>query len=217
MLDDYTLNRLKEKTGSSLDNQASVKNLYLVLKLLDEQKREQLARTQVVPDSYHPYLISLGTLLRMVGLKERETKISEVNLNRIAHYLGFNSHKQLLSHAKGEQLGLYKNNGRSGMFLNRTIYSELLSIGTYVKFKYGEDRRITLKYCGDNIFYVCESFNSRMKSGEKYLIPFFTHGQILHTKELSTDRHYSCGENGGIYDLVCGDTKYPNNEVKNNF
>lgn len=221
MLSNYILEKLYEKLGHKFEDINDVRDLHNQLMELDNQARANYLRNNPyassVPINFHPYAITMTTLMRMVGRlvekdKEgniKEYKTRETNLDRIARYLGYGSYKALEGEGNAILRKAETYNGKSGFNYAETIYSMTLKKGCIVSFEYAPDRKISLRYMGNNKFHVIESINSRMQHNGYYEIQFFTPGQPLHARESSTGIPYQCGLDGGIFNLKCGDMRYP--------
>lgn len=201
MIDQYTLDKLKVKTKSELKHHPQIVDLYMILKACDERARADLSRTQNVSPNFHPYEIKLGTLLRMFGLKEKNYVAKKENLDKLARFLGYPSHRAILREARSKMRS-YADNRYSGCDDERILYSICLQIGTKISFKYREGREITLVYNGDNLFKVTRTVISQMKLDNLYEIMVIRERQPLACIEHSNGATYICGKDGGIYDIM---------------
>lgn len=201
MIDQYTLNKLKAKTKSELSHHPQIVDLCMMLKARDDRERELLSRTQTVLPNYHPFEIKLGTLLRMFGLKEKNYVAKKENLDKLARFLGYPSHRAILREAR-IKMRSYADNRFSGCDDERILYSICLQIGTKISFKYREGREITLVYNGDNLFKVTRAIISQMKLNSLYEIMTIREGVPLACIEHRNGATYVCGKDGGIYDIM---------------
>lgn len=220
MLDEYVLNKVYKALGNRLSSKAEVMEFFQLLKAKDDAAREyrrQHSFNHSVPPNYHPYLIAFGTLMRMVGMKERDQprKMQTANLDRIARFLNYSSYAALNAEAQAQLEYTYRHNGYSGISFKDTLYSCRLQRGEHLSFKYREGREVELKYCGDRKFYVVRSIISRMQPGEYYKIDFICPNQALNAINLSTGQPYQCGCQGGIYDLQRNNLPYAEEEREN--
>lgn len=201
MIDAYTLKKLQQITGSELAHNSQIVNLWMQLKARDEKARDSLSRTQAVPDSFHPYLINISTLLRIFGLKEKDYVAKKENLDKLARFAGYPNYRAIMMEAQ-RSLFKYEDNPYSGVMDDSTLYSVCLQRGTRIDFKYREGREISMVYNGDNLFKITRSVISQMSVGELYRIMAIMDGKPLPTNEATINTPYTCGKCGGIYDIL---------------
>lgn len=204
MIDQYTYEKLKAKTQSDLKHHPQIADLCMMLKARDEREREKLSMTQNVSPTYHPFEIKLGTLLRMFGLKEKNYIAKKENLDKLARFLGYPSHRAILREAR-MKLRSYDDNLYSGCDDESILYSMCLQIGTKISFTYQVGREITMVYNGDNLFKVSRAVVSQMKPDHMYEIMVIRQGLPLACIEHVSGSTYVCGKVGGIQDIRVND------------
>lgn len=204
MIDKYTLDKLKTQMNSDLAHYPQIVDLWMMLKARDERERASLSRYQTVDPNFHPFEIKLGTLLRIFGLKEKFYVPKKENLDKLAHFLGYPSHRAILREAR-MKIRQYEDNHYSGCDDERILYSCCLQIGSKISFKYQEGREITLVYNGDNLYKVTRAVVSQMKPDKLYEIMVVREGLPLACVEHDTGATYVCGKVGGLYDIQVND------------
>lgn len=197
MIDLYTLEKLQAKTHSTLNHYGQIVDLCMMLKARDESARASLSKCQDVPPNYHPFEINISTLLRMFGLKEKNYVAKKENLDKLARFLGYPSHRAILREAR-YKMRCYEDNRFSGCDDERILYSICLQIGTRITFKYREGREVTLVYNGDNLYKVIRTVVSQMKPDNLYEIMEIREGLPLACIEHSKGATYVCGKEGGF-------------------
>lgn len=204
MIDQYTLEKLKAKTHSDLNHHSQIMDLCMLLKARDEKERKSLSEFDKVEPNYHPFEINISTLLRMFGLKEKNYVAKKENLDKLARFLGYPSHRAILREARSK-MRQYDDNNFSGCDDERILYSVCLQIGTKISFKYREGREITMVYNGDNLFKVIRTVVSQMKPDNMYEIMVIREGLPLACIEHKNGATYVCGKQGGIFDIRVND------------
>lgn len=205
MIDEYTLKKLQAKTGSQLKHKKEIAGLYLLLKTCEEKDIATRPVYKNISPDYKRYEINFSTLLRMFGLKEKGYVAKTENMDKLAHYLGYHSYRDIIREANNRMSDQYPNNGFSGFDDSDTVFSCCLQIGTKISFKYHEGRSVKMVYNGDNLFKVIRSVESRMETGRLYEIISIKKNCQLHCIDHVTGAPYACGKGGGIFDVFIND------------
>ena len=139
--------------------------------------------------------IGTTTLRRLMGFiaEERSPRISTLDI--LARYVGYPDYSVLYR----------KLNGFSDSDMDCRLQSvdiEALNVGDEVTFTYIPDRRVKLRYLGDNRFEVAESEGSRLQPGDTMVIGSIVEGLPLVAEHLMRDGadmgRYVAGKQAGL-------------------
>lgn len=126
--------------------------------------------------------LSETTLKRMLGLvgesspeRNRTPHVSTMDI--LAKWLGYENYRELL-----KEIG--ENNYSSEFTFMDSIDVSELEVGTQIQLKWEPSRIIVITYCGEDLFIVNESRNSKLQKGDKIKLTHLVLGQELLVKEV---------------------------------
>lgn len=120
--------------------------------------------------------VGATTLKRLLGFATDERMPHATTLDILALYLGY-SHWQ--------QLKAIADQGNSGFdSADCELRSASLAAGSMVEFTYLPDRRVRLRYLGDNHYCVVESVNSSLCEDDEVTIQSFVEGHPLYVADV---------------------------------
>lgn len=123
--------------------------------------------------------IGVNTLKRLLGFIDDEREPRVTTLDIIANYLGFEY---------WESLRVYDDKSNSS-FESETdeIRVAELTVGCVVQISYLPDRRIEMKFLGDNCFRILASENSKLLAGDEISLTHIVQGYPLLVSEVVRD------------------------------
>lgn len=126
--------------------------------------------------------LSETTLKRMLGLvgesspeRHRTPHVSTMDI--LAKWLGYENYRELL-----KEIG--ENNYSSEFAFMDSIDVNELEVGTQMQLKWEPSRIIVITYCGEDLFIINESRNSKLQKGDKIKLTHLVLGQELLVKEV---------------------------------
>jgi hypothetical protein len=141
--------------------------------------------------------ISESTTKRLLGFIKGIEKPRKYTLDILANYLGFTDYESMHS-------GLLHRQNSEFQSLN-SIHCHDLKGGTLLEFQYEPDRRVILKYAGNQTFEVKESHNSKLKPGDIFQTMHLVEGYPLTLQDVlrnaSSLGNFTAGKSGGIRQL----------------
>lgn len=136
--------------------------------------------------------LSESTLKRLWGYVKGGSSHRESSLDVLASYLGYENYRSFC-----------KDLERSSSFLcSETVLVSDIVPGSVISLKWGTDRKVTLKYEGDELFRVIDAGKSKLASGDIFHCKAFYSGQPLYVSDIVRGEEllppYVAGKTGGI-------------------
>lgn len=140
--------------------------------------------------------ISVSTLKRLWGYVTSNSEISVYTLNVLSHMIGYASWSEFCqSRCVAEEESSHK-------IICRKLFTSALSPGTKISLVWRPDRKLLVRFEGQDLFVVLESTNSKLADGDIFhcaqfveKMPLFLSG--LYRKGMPPC-DYVCGRQGGI-------------------
>lgn len=140
--------------------------------------------------------ISVSTLKRLWGYVTSNSEISVYTLNVLSHMIGYASWSEFCqSRCVAEEESSHK-------IICRKLFTSALSPGTKISLVWRPDRKLLVRFEGQDLFVVLESTNSKLAAGDIFhcaqfveKMPLFLSG--LYRKGMPPC-DYVCGRQGGI-------------------
>ena len=139
--------------------------------------------------------VGVNTLKRLLGFihDERESRITTLNI--IANYLGYDNWDDL------KLIDSEKGNSAFDDTLDE-LHSTHLAVGTIIEVTYLPDRKLTIRYQGDNSFVVDQSLNSKLQAGDLLQLEHIVRGYPLLVSEVVREGNslgsFTAGKQQGI-------------------
>lgn len=156
--------------------------------------RDFVYLSQVISDAKHEY-ISPTTLKRVWGKQHDYTKCSITTYDLLARYLGYADFKAF---CKGKK----KDAETSGFFVC-TYSSDLLSIGDELCLEWKPDRRVVIRYEGNQRYRVVSSANAKICVNDTFECISFLDGEVTQLSNLIHKGQgpftYVAGKMGGVH------------------
>lgn len=140
--------------------------------------------------------ISVSTLKRLWGYVTSNSEISVYTLNVLSHMIGYAGWSEFCqSRCVAEEESSHK-------IICRKLFTSALSPGTKISLVWRPDRKLLVRFEGQDLFVVLESTNSKLAAGDIFhcaqfveKMPLFLSG--LYRKGMPPC-DYVCGRQGGI-------------------
>ena len=142
--------------------------------------------------------ISPTTLRRFWGYQEKEKQIkpSIFTLDLLSAYAGFHSWIFFYNNFSDSSIN------NSHLIFNKFFHSSSLSIGDIVWLSWNPNRKVKVRYLGNNKFIIEESINSKLEVGYTFECSTFIKQRPLLITNLSKNNSvpviYNCGAIDGI-------------------
>lgn len=141
--------------------------------------------------------VSESTIKRLMGFVKGTERPRKYTLDILANYLGFTDYQTMHS---GMQ---YRHNSEFQCL--QSIHTGELKGGTFLEFQYEPDRRVIVKYAGNQTFEVKESHNSKLQPGDIFQVMHLVEGYPLILQDVlrnaSSLGNFTAGKSGGIRQL----------------
>ena len=141
------------------------------------------------------YTVSASTLKRMWGYVADEHQSRKTTLDTLAIYLGFKHYNHFCAHEEA-------NTSTSGFVVSEQIKTENLCKNEEIEIGWTPERKIHLRYDGDNFFTVLKAENSLLQQGDRFKAVSFIVGEPLHLPYLIRDgkqtEPFIAGRHGGL-------------------
>ncbi len=156
--------------------------------------RDFVHLSQTICDAKHEY-ISPTTLKRVWGKQHDYTKCSITTYDLLARYLGYADYKAFC-------MGKKKDAEASGFFVC-TYSSDLLSIGDELCLEWLPDRRVVIRYEGNQRYRVISSVNAKISVDDTFECISFLDGEVTQLSNLIHKGQgpftYVAGKVGGVH------------------
>ena len=141
------------------------------------------------------YTVSASTLKRMWGYVTDKHQSRHTTLDVLAIYLGFKHFNHFCAHEEA-------NTPTSGFVVSEQIKTDNLSKDDEIEIGWTPERKIRLRYDGDNFFTVLKAENSLLQQGDRFKAVSFITGEPLHLpyliREGKQTEPFIAGRNGGL-------------------
>lgn len=143
-------------------------------------------------------LLSVSTLKRFWGYvgKERDSdKTRRTTLNILSEYVGYQDWMHFCqSDLSGDE--------QSGTMANRHLFPKEQALGSHIVLRWKPDRRVTIRYEGEDLFTVVESIGSKLCPGDTFHCEHIVEGMPLTLFSLIREGramgNYVCGTKDGV-------------------
>lgn len=139
--------------------------------------------------------LSISTLKRVWGYVVSNSEISEYSLNVLCRMVGYTGWDEFCNNY-GE------NENNSHKIICRKLFTAALNRGDMLSIIWKHERKITIKYEGQDQFIVLESINSKLQKDDIFHCLQFVDNQPLFISGLYRKGmppcDYICGRHGGI-------------------
>lgn len=139
------------------------------VKILKQRVEQRWGREVTTPASIHALILdiksvtgdslSLSTIKRLWGKVSWQPVPSETTLEILSRYVGYEGWNAFCAAVDGRN---------SSDFIGKAIRTENLVVGTLIHLKWHPDRTCTLRYDGNNMFYVLATENSKLQAGATF-------------------------------------------------
>ncbi len=90
----------------------------------------------------------------------------------------------------------------SGNMVNRHLFAKEQKIGTHILLQWQPERKVTIRYEGEDLFTVVESINSKLRPGDTFHCDHIVEGMPLVMMRMvrygSRPTNYVCGRTKGV-------------------
>ena len=149
--------------------------------------------SKVIAEKTNEY-VSPTTLKRFWGYLHDYNSPSRFTLNVLSRFLGYSDYDHFI---RGE-----KSDDSSGFFVC-TYTTETLTIGDRLELTWRPNRRIIIRYQGEQMFEVVKSYNAKITTGDTFSVSFFIEGEpVTFTKVTHKGKYpliYTAGRQTGIH------------------
>ncbi len=142
--------------------------------------------------------LSVSTLKRFWGYvaKDREEDKARMStLDILSHYVGFQNWTMFSQ----SDMSIIDN---SGNMVNRHLFAKEQKIGAHIQLRWQPNRKVTIRYEGEDLFTVVESINSKLRPGDTFHCDHVIDGMPLVMMRLVRDgglpTNYVCGRIRGV-------------------
>jgi len=139
--------------------------------------------------------ISISTLKRVWGYVTVSSEISEYSLNVLSRMVGYDSWTAFLSDSSDGTESSHK-------LICKKLFTRALTPGEKISVTWRPERKIVIRFEGQDLFYVLESTNSKLASGDIFHCEQFVERMPLFLSGLYREGmppcDYICGRQGGI-------------------
>lgn len=143
--------------------------------------------------------LNASTLKRVWGYSKSSSKPRRTTLTILARIIGFRDWESYVENKRKEI------RTESGFIPNTIIDVPRLVSGDIICFKWNPDRRITLRFQGNELFEVLEQENSSLKAGDTFRSLHIREGYPIYCKDVMRASEnlgdYIAGEEHGIRDV----------------
>ena len=140
--------------------------------------------------------ISVSTLKRVWGYVSSNSEISIYTLNVMSRMVGYTGWEEFCQSQNGAE------EESSHKIICRKLFTSALSPGTMISLAWRPDRKIIVRFEGQDLFLVQESVNSKLAVGDIFHCAQFVEKQPLFLSGLYRQGmppcDYICGRQGGI-------------------
>lgn len=144
--------------------------------------------------------LSPSTLKRIWGYYKDTGKAHRSSLDILARCLGFAGYADFAKQLSKRQ------NPTSEYIANSTIRTEDLAVGATIRLAWLPDRTIIIKFLGNLLFEVIESYNSKLNVGSTFKCAYFITNHPLYFDKLcygdAAPVSYVLGKSGGLTEVT---------------
>ncbi|MGN0188584.1 MAG: hypothetical protein ACI395_03630 [Candidatus Cryptobacteroides sp.] len=179
-----------------------IPELNYLLQLVERQYGRKLSSTtdfeslSVIIEKETGELLSSSTLKRLYGYVTLKPVPRKATLDILSKFVGKHNYEDFCTDLKENPVF------NSTFFSSKIVYSSELEVSQHLRIGWMPDRVILLKYLGDMLYEVIESYNSKLLRGDRFEQVSFMMGYPLYISRILRDGEYTpaylAGMNGGL-------------------